>query len=102
MFRWYQGSEVCYAYLHDILESPPRVSPGWDTWIKEEFVKARWLTRGWTLHEMIAPRRLKFFARDWVAAGSKFELLIPISKSDKRAQTGPQWELAQARINVGV
>jgi hypothetical protein len=37
------------------------------------FVKARWLSRGWTLQELIAPRLLIFFSKDWIEIGSKSE-----------------------------
>ncbi|KAI1441963.1 heterokaryon incompatibility protein-domain-containing protein [Annulohypoxylon stygium] len=34
----------------------------------------RWYTRGWTLQELIAPEDLRFYSRDWLLLGSKFEL----------------------------
>lgn len=32
----------------------------------EEFQQSRWFTRGWTLQELIAPRRVRFYTRAWV------------------------------------
>ncbi|KAJ5740376.1 hypothetical protein N7493_000248 [Penicillium malachiteum] len=59
MMRWYENSEVCYAYLAD-------VPLGVDLESKESaFAKCRWLTRGWTLQELLAPKRLFFLASDW-------------------------------------
>jgi len=61
MFNWYRDSAVCYAYLSDL----PDVALG----------ASRWFTRGWTLQEMIAPREVKFFDRDWVFQGMKSGLV---------------------------
>jgi hypothetical protein len=58
MFRWYENSQVCYAYLED-------VPPNTDAYTSESFRKSRWFTRGWTLQEMIAPKATIFFATDW-------------------------------------
>ena len=55
MYRWYEDSRICYAYLHDVPGSSfPTVpdhnrypnSNGWP----------EWFSRGWTLQETIAPR----------------------------------------------
>jgi hypothetical protein len=35
------------------------------------FAKSRWLTRGWTLQEPIAPSCLTFNSRDWKSVGTK-------------------------------
>ena len=32
---------------------------------------SRWFTRGWTLQELLAPRNLVFFNKDWVEIGHK-------------------------------
>lgn len=61
MFNWYMYSKVCITYLakttklHDMRKDP-------------------WFTRGWTLQELIAPRFIKFYNKDWetVASGSGF------------------------------
>lgn len=52
MFNWYRDSEVCYAYLSDVIS------------IREEglgFGASKWFTRGWTLQELLAPKKLVFF-----------------------------------------
>ena len=35
---------------------------------------SRWLTRGWTLQELIAPRKLDFFSQAWIKLGDKRSL----------------------------
>lgn len=37
------------------------------------FCDSRWFRRGWTLQELIAPRRLKFFSRSWEPLGERDE-----------------------------
>ncbi|KAI5984766.1 heterokaryon incompatibility protein-domain-containing protein [Pisolithus marmoratus] len=73
MYRWYQNAQVCYALLSDVDESaiPTRrdyrkfgQSNGWP----------EWFMRGWTLQELIAPRQVKFFNKDWVLLGDKWHL----------------------------
>ena len=51
MFLWYQNAEECFVYLADYPH---------DNLIEEELAKCRWLTRGWTLQELIAPEDLYF------------------------------------------
>jgi hypothetical protein len=55
MYRWYRNTEVCYAYLANV-----------DTLDDEglAFQKSRLFTRGWTLQELFAPRRVEFYASD--------------------------------------
>ncbi|KAF2002017.1 HET-domain-containing protein [Amniculicola lignicola CBS 123094] len=81
MFRWYKRSAVCYAYLSDVEPDlretlyPPHNVCG-KSWLKT-FSASRWFTRGWTLQELIAPRRLTFFSKEWVAMGTK-AILAPV------------------------
>jgi hypothetical protein len=72
MFEWYRRSSVCYGYLSDIAAWQPRSALDSH---KESLLKpSRWFTRGWTLQELIAPRRMKFFGRDWRFLGSRRDL----------------------------
>ena len=70
MYRWYENSRVCYAYLHDILDPsfPTRsnkdIYPNSNGW-------PEWFSRGWTLQEMIAPRDVQFFNKHWGPIGDK-------------------------------
>ena len=82
MYRWYENSRICYAYLHDVHGSSfPTArnnkkypnSKGWP----------EWFSRGWTLQEMIAPRNLQFFNKDWHFIGDK-RTLSPILEAITR------------------
>ena len=46
MFRWYKESKVCYVHLVDL---GPHDSLG------STLAHCRWVTRGWTLQELLAP-----------------------------------------------
>ncbi|KAH8658125.1 heterokaryon incompatibility protein-domain-containing protein, partial [Xylariales sp. PMI_506] len=62
MFKWYRDSAFCAVYLPDLATSKP---------FGEAFSLCRWLTRGWTLQELIAPRHVEFYDKDWGAHGDK-------------------------------
>lgn len=68
MFKWYRDSDVCYAYLCDL--PAPAV----------ELEDSRWFSRGWTLQEMIAPRKLNFYDKDWTFLGSKTDFLDRLNR----------------------
>jgi len=61
MFRWYREASICYAFLSDVS------SPADD----EAVGNSRWMTRGWTLQELIAPPRIDFYDSLWSRIGSK-------------------------------
>ena len=42
------------------------------------FAKSRWFTRGWTLQELIAPREVEFFSKDWDSLGFRSNLFREI------------------------
>ena len=66
MYKWYEQADICYAYLSDIAtaERTSRVKI-------MEFRNSKWFTRGWTLQELIAPRSVEFYAKDWTDLGTK-------------------------------
>ncbi|KAF9483336.1 hypothetical protein BDN70DRAFT_918535 [Pholiota conissans] len=64
MYKWYRNATICITYLEG-------------TSATENMASDRWFTRGWTLQELIAPRRLKFYNCNW-------KKLLPADiKSDK-------------------
>ncbi|KAL0934021.1 het domain protein [Colletotrichum truncatum] len=67
MYRWYQKAKVCYAYLSDV-QSATSNDP---SEAASSFRNSRWFTRGWTLQELIAPRSVEFYARDWSFINTK-------------------------------
>jgi hypothetical protein len=59
MFKWYQSAKICYVYLYDYALNDLSEST------HEEFSKCKWLTREWTLQELIAPRQVMFLNNAW-------------------------------------
>lgn len=76
MWAWYKNAVVCLAFLDDVpnfegefLEDTLRrtSTPSWQT----RFCGSEWFTRGWTLQELLAPKKVKFFSMTWTYLGSK-------------------------------
>lgn len=102
MFVWYKDAIECYAYLSDVVRTPTSSegSPRDKTQVLASILSpAKWFTRGWTLQELIAPRKVVFFTRDWVEIGlrdSMSEVLAQITGIDESYLTGG--DLANASI----
>ena len=61
-----------YAYLPDV------------TWVSEEisrnqFRQSVWFTRGWTLQELLAPEKVRFYDKDWKFFSTKSHLASDIT-----------------------
>ncbi|KJA18748.1 hypothetical protein HYPSUDRAFT_44909 [Hypholoma sublateritium FD-334 SS-4] len=52
MYRWYRQSHVCITYLADTSHIP-------------DMHRDAWFTRGWTLQELLAPKNMAFYNKDW-------------------------------------
>ncbi|KAI0410869.1 hypothetical protein F5X98DRAFT_358642 [Xylaria grammica] len=78
MYGWYSGSATCYAYLVDV--------PLGDDQFAEQsaFRRSRWFTRGWTLQELIAPREVNFYNKEWRIIGPKHSIKSAEYPSGKR------------------
>ncbi|KAK1760341.1 vegetative incompatibility protein HET-E-1 [Echria macrotheca] len=75
MYRYYGQAMICYAYLQDVLDTGPTPEdPG------RQFEESLWFTRGWTLQELLAPRKLVFFTAEWRRIGTKSGLEDVISR----------------------
>ncbi|GAB1309854.1 Heterokaryon incompatibility domain-containing protein [Madurella fahalii] len=77
MWSWYQRAAVCYAYLEDVHFDD--YTQGYRTW-KDDFSNSRWFTRGWTLQELLAPRKVVFYAKGWRILGTKSSLVKTVEK----------------------
>jgi hypothetical protein len=69
MFRWYKNAQICYAYLADVSLDE----------LESTFASSRWFTRGWTLQELIAPKQVRFYDKDWRLLGDKHGLAAVLS-----------------------
>ncbi|KAF9479083.1 hypothetical protein BDN70DRAFT_879150 [Pholiota conissans] len=52
MYKWYGAADLCVTYLAETTEI---------SYMKDD----SWFTRGWTLQELLAPHRIKFYSADW-------------------------------------
>ncbi|KAL4077106.1 hypothetical protein V8B97DRAFT_1387593 [Scleroderma yunnanense] len=66
MYRWYSSAEICIAYL----ERSSNV---------KDFGTEPWFTRGWTLQELLAPRKTKFYGKEW----NPILPHVPLESNDK-------------------
>ncbi|KAL8911328.1 MAG: hypothetical protein Q9171_003493 [Xanthocarpia ochracea] len=64
--RLERDSKICYAYLADVDEAVEDIAAP-----DSPFRNSRWFTRGWTLQELLAPKRLGFFNGDWQFIGER-------------------------------
>lgn len=87
MFKWYQRSQICYAFCEDVQQesiSSPDMAGTFDA-PKTEFAASSWFTRGWTLQELIAPKEVIFYNKAWASIGKKStssELITQITGID--------------------
>jgi hypothetical protein len=70
MFQWYKNAANCYVYLSDF---PLGIRA------QDGLATCRWFTRGWTLQELIAPKEVQFYDREWQYIGSKTHFSETIS-----------------------
>ncbi|KAG8823151.1 hypothetical protein FRC17_009392 [Serendipita sp. 399] len=52
MYAWYRDSHICIVHLSE-------------TSRHSDLGRDPWFTRGWTLQELLAPRRVAFYSKDW-------------------------------------
>jgi len=68
MYEWYANAKVCYAYLSDATWEDDKVDHSNRKYL-EAMRDCRWFTRGWTLQELLAPKIVTFFDKDWRKIG---------------------------------
>jgi hypothetical protein len=68
MYAWYRDAALCIVHLSDVADLAE------DQTIRKAVLASRWWTRGWTLQEFIAPRKLQFYTADWIYLTDKIDL----------------------------
>ncbi|KAF5371596.1 hypothetical protein D9758_003401 [Tetrapyrgos nigripes] len=74
MYSYYRNSTVCYTYLSDVY------TPKYGFSKAGAWSDSGWFGRGWTLQELLAPRKVVFFNARWEFVGDKDQLKFPISR----------------------
>ncbi|KAI6151513.1 heterokaryon incompatibility protein-domain-containing protein [Pisolithus tinctorius] len=99
MYRWYENSKKCYAYLHDVERRtfPTKQdnrrynnSTGWP----------EWFSRGWTLQELIAPTDVQFFNKEWAPLGSKHKHASTLHKITRIPESVLKGTLSPGQVCV--
>ncbi|KAK4892930.1 hypothetical protein LTR27_008658 [Elasticomyces elasticus] len=91
MYDWYCNAEVCYALLSDVDDNRTLTgdddavdieyrSPVYNVERAQQFRRSRWFRRGWTLQELLAPRRVVFYSKDWTVFDDSPDLLPTVSE----------------------
>jgi heterokaryon incompatibility protein (HET) len=78
MFSWYQSASVCFAYMHEVSNNNQRLK-----WTEDNAVVRKtpeWFTRGWTLQELLAPKKLLLSDQDWNCIGDRENCAQVITK----------------------
>ena len=75
MYRWYRESDRCYVYLQDVSGNSS------DDCFAIAFCNSRWMTRGWTLQELLAPFSVGFFSVEEKLLGNKDSLRDLLSRA---------------------
>ena len=55
MYKWYETSAATFVFLRDVEASS----------VLGALLKSIWMTRAWTSQELLAPRVVRFYTRDW-------------------------------------
>ena len=66
MARWYAQADVCIVYLPDVsllAENEARD-------VFQQLEESEWFNRGWTLQELLMPRKLIFYSASWERIGA--------------------------------
>jgi hypothetical protein len=74
MFKWYKNAMKCYVYLSDVSLPDDIVENDSTADFESVFQQAKWLTRGWTLQELLAPSSVEFFSADHKRLGDTMTL----------------------------
>jgi len=69
MFQWYSEADLCLAYISDYSALSG----------SQMLARSRWFERGWTLQELIAPKFVSFYDREWRLFGTRSSMLVDLS-----------------------
>jgi hypothetical protein len=84
MFKWYRDSQMCITYLSDVkfdAASERRDGNSPEIFQKINTVQpSEWFFRGWTLQELLAPKKMNFYDTNWTYMGTKDSLAPEIER----------------------
>ncbi|QDS71355.1 hypothetical protein FKW77_002428 [Venturia effusa] len=73
MWTWYAKCKECYAHLADLENGTAicGISEETSPTQRQAFKASNYFKRAWTLQELLAPRKLRFYSRDWQEIGDR-------------------------------
>ncbi|KAF2164795.1 hypothetical protein M409DRAFT_67537 [Zasmidium cellare ATCC 36951] len=75
MFKWYHQAEQCVVYMHDV--DVTAGDPGdKHSRLEAQLKRSQWFSRGWTLQELLAPRKIVFVDFRWTQMGSREDFKV--------------------------
>ncbi|KAF2469463.1 uncharacterized protein BDR25DRAFT_167585, partial [Lindgomyces ingoldianus] len=80
MYRYYKNASRCIVYLADAMPFGPNITHSGRKHFRNVLASSRWVTRGWTLQELIAPQSIRFYAQDWTYLCSKVSCMDELSE----------------------
>lgn len=76
MWNWYYNSAICYAYLADVDNCEASgMLPN-----SQDFAHSQWFLRSWCLQELLAPKTVLFYDRDWILICEKVTASVRVSE----------------------
>ncbi|CAH0054339.1 unnamed protein product [Clonostachys solani] len=78
MYRYYRDSAECLVYLSDFSYYQPGASRAKKL---EAIGQSRWFSRGWTLQELIAPKKRHFYDDNWEVIPGGADLLQTLAQA---------------------
>ncbi|TQS33157.1 hypothetical protein Golomagni_06507, partial [Golovinomyces magnicellulatus] len=93
MFDWYRDAQICFVHLQDIIFDPDSAVS--TTNLTELFQSSRWFSRGWTLQELLAPKCLRFYDKNWTHITDKKLCLEALS-----VVTSIPIPILQSQVNI--
>ncbi|OTA69684.1 HET-domain-containing protein [Hypoxylon sp. EC38] len=94
MYGYYRDAAECFIYLQDVSKATNggnNLPLAAEATSRHQLLRAvrasRWLTRGWTLQELLAPARRRFFDGDWSDIEVGTDLLDALAESTGISRT---------------
>lgn len=106
MYLWYSRAEICLVYLSDYDSTSGCAQPSLNKSCVESpdegvaLHLCRWFTRGWTLQELLAPRNIEFFDREWRLFGTRSSLASQLSTITKIPEVLLERKVAEGNYSV--
>lgn len=71
VYECFENAAICYAYLSDVTFDPDSDTGNQR---QQQLRNSHWFTSGWTLVELIAPKRVIFYQKHWKRFGTKMDM----------------------------